>query len=372
MFEYSTAGSGASPCRNSPIVLLYGDMGLGNWIMLQPALYSLKAGFNCEICVIDFDRKTPFAYVQNMAEVDRIIRLPLFRGIKAFQRITQLAVLFTKFRLSRRPVYIFGRHSYSLKNLVLGAACGAKRSLVNVFQDDPRRRYYDAIGFKIRTYNSAQHECENNLALLANFNVSPIADSPTYFPSAASYVLPANMSGLPLVVIQAVSSANQVWKRWPRESWSSLINRLTAAGIAVVLVGTADEQSENAVIVTACDQTRVISLAGRITLSELGFIVSAADCVVSADSVVGHIASVFATPVVSLLGPGGKGRQPLGNKTVVVSAKCECNGEDTISIAALRRIELCQGKCMRKITVDQVFSSISNVTARNIISLESR
>jgi ADP-heptose:LPS heptosyltransferase len=368
VFKDSTLDSGVSPCQNSPIVLLYGDMGLGNWIMLQPALYSLKAGFRCEICVIDFDRKTPFAYVENMAEVDRVIRLPNFRGAKFFQRIIQLASLFAKFGLLRRPVYIFGRHSYSLKNLILGAACGAKRSLVNVFQDDPRRRYYDAIGFKIRTYNSAQHECENNLALLANFNVSPIRDSPTYFPSAAGYVLPVHMSGVPLVVIQAVSSANQVWKRWPRESWSGLINRLNAAGIAVVLVGSADEQDENAEILTACDQVRVVSLAGRLTLSELGHLVSEADCVVSADSVVGHIASVFSTPAVSLLGPGGNGRQPLGSKQVVVSAKCECNSEDTISLAALRRIELCQGKCMRKIAVEQVFSRITNLTSRDIVS----
>ncbi|MDA9100960.1 hypothetical protein N9J94_06840, partial [Planktomarina sp.] len=87
---------------------------------------------------------------------------------------------------------------------------------------------------------------------------------------------------------------------------------------------------------------------------------SVADCTVSADSVLGHIASVYSTPTVSLLGPGGDGRRPLGKNIKVAVAKCECNGENTISLAALRRIEVCQGKCMRLISVKQAFDLIED------------
>lgn len=346
--------------RRHSVVILYGDMGLGNWLMLQPILEELKRGLDSKIYVIDFDRKTPFFYVEKLPFIENVVRLPRFSKSKSITRLLQIGYLFFRFRFLAQPVYIFARHSYSLKNLILGVACGAKRSLANVCHDDPRKKYYSAIGFMVRTYQSHDHEYENNYALLSHFDITPKRDGDLFFPKASSYKLPIDVKERPVILVQAISSPNQYWKRWPEEFWISLINQLTGANAVVALIGSASEIDENSAILKACNQGQVVNLAGQMSLSELGFLASIADCTVSADSVLGHIASVFSTPTVSLLGPGGDGRRPLGKNIKVAVAKCECNGENTISLAALRRIEVCQGKCMRLISVEQAFDLIED------------
>lgn len=343
------------------IIVLYGDMGLGNWIMLMPVLSELKTHLNADVYIIDFDRKTPFFYIENLKEVSKIIRVPIFSKNKWVTRLFQFFYLFFKFRFLSKSIYIYGRHTYSFKNLLLGAACGAKSSVANVMGDDPRYKLYSALGFNVRTYSSEEHEVENNFQLLELFNIVSKRELSFFFPKSDNLLLPSRVNDKPLVLIQALSSPNQYWKRWPESYWIRLIDSLAESSCVVILIGNEEERLGNQDIINKSHNKNILNLSGQISISELGFLSSIAKCAIAADSVLGHICSAYSTPVISLIGPGGNGRRPLGKNANSFVASCKCNSENTISLKALSRIEECGGNCMKLISPDHVLEMIMQI-----------
>ena len=90
-------------------------------------------------------------------------------------------------------------------------------------------------------------------------------------------------------------------KRWPAEYFAELARRLTDAGYAVWLAGSANDTTIGDDIVRLSERP-CVNLSGRTTLAEAIDVMSCASLVVSNDSGLMHIAAALDKPLVAIFG----------------------------------------------------------------------
>ncbi len=94
------------------------------------------------------------------------------------------------------------------------------------------------------------------------------------------------------------------YKMWRREGWRDVASWLNRRGVPIVLTGSGDPEelayveSFRREIPEGC-----INLAGRLTLGEVGFLISRARVYAGPDTVVTHMAAALGVPTVALYGP---------------------------------------------------------------------
>lgn len=170
--------------------------------------------------------------------------------------------------------------------------------------------------------------------------------------------------GRPMVVLAPGGARNALrddpLRRWPLASWRLLTERLVAAGLSVVIVGGQGDHAEAA----ACQGAGGENFCGRTSVSELLALIHSADCVVSHDSSVLHLAILAGTHCVALFGPTRPGdRVPEGAAVTVLSAAhglpcAPCYDGRDYAPCALNR-------CLQEVTVEQVLATVmSRTTAR--------
>lgn len=97
-----------------------------------------------------------------------------------------------------------------------------------------------------------------------------------------------------------------LFKTWPTTHMAALIDALTARGWPVLLTA-APDPAELAMLADIQGRLArpVASLAGELTLEELGAALQGARAFVGMDSVPMHMAAAVGTPTVALFGPSG-------------------------------------------------------------------
>ena len=354
-------------------LFLYGDMGIGNWIILQPLLEDLQASIKCNLVIVDFNGSTPFSLIDpSPLSFDAIILKNFFknRRLNGFAQFVQLSLIcFVKFPGNN---IVFGRHTYSPRNLILRLATRPRASFSNVRADDPRLSVYKRFGFKIRIYDEENHEYYNNLHLMRLIYPDIKTNFRKTFPYSCngfSYkeLLP-NLS-TKFAVIQPMSSAIQNWKRWPASYWARLANKLVELDYNVVIVGSLDEKKENDALLLEANNPNVRNTSGELSLFQLGCLVQMAALTVTADGVLGHISSYFDTLSFTLIGPGGVGRSPMGRSSHVIRVSCACNQSNSILLKTQEKIERCGGECMKNLKPENVFNTIKSTLGRTEFKL---
>lgn len=95
------------------------------------------------------------------------------------------------------------------------------------------------------------------------------------------------------------------FKCWPAERNAELIDRLAADGHNVVLTSAPDEIDFIEAILEKTEYEPV-SLAGRLSIKELGALTARAKLFIGIDSMPMHLAAAMGTPTVALFGPSGE------------------------------------------------------------------
>ena len=155
-----------------------------------------------------------------------------------------------------------------------------------------------------------------------------------------------------LVVISA--GGNWDLKRWPKENFALLIDRLADELKAkVAIVGA---QKDVALVNSIEEKVRAkpITLTGQTNLKELGALLERANLFISADTGPLHLASSVGTNVVGLFGPtrpemtGPRGK----GHAIVIQNDVGCNRTPCYHLTCPDNV------CMRSITVEQVIHEI--------------
>lgn len=126
----------------------------------------------------------------------------------------------------------------------------------------------------------------------------------------------------PLVHIHPLS--RMAYKCWKDEYMAEVISWLIHQGAQVVLTASPaphEIKRINDILshVPEQDRARVINLAGKVTLHELGAVSEAATVFFGVDSAPMHIAAAVGTTVVALFGAGHKSWSPWGDSHIVIS-----------------------------------------------------
>lgn len=120
--------------------------------------------------------------------------------------------------------------------------------------------------------------------------------------AAVHKALPFDMDTQTYAVLHV--SPMYVYKAWRREAWVELAHWMHQQGLRVVLTGgaAAGELAYAAKLQESLPQDTV-SVAGKIGLSGVGYLLSRARAYVGPDTVVTHLAAAVGTPTVALFGP---------------------------------------------------------------------
>ena len=145
-------------------------------------------------------------------------------------------------------------------------------------------------------------------------------------------------------------------RRWPAERFSRLIDRLYETyHCRVILTGSAGEAGL-CTRISGRAHTKVVSVAGKISLYELGALVRRCRLFVSNDTGPMHIAAVLQTPLVALFGPGDITRfdpRVIFPRAQVVYQRAPC--------APCEKPSCPDGRCMAAISVEAVYERVRQV-----------
>jgi heptosyltransferase-2 len=151
-------------------------------------------------------------------------------------------------------------------------------------------------------------------------------------------------------VVVIAPGSKWVTKRWPVDYYNSLIEKLTARPISIVLVG--DEQDRKLAIKPV---ETVLNLMGRTTLLELAELLRRSDLLISNDSAPIHIASAFDIYILAIFGPTTRdlGFFPYSrNSTVIEHHDLSCR---PCGLHGGNRCPKKHFRCMLEITPQRVY-----------------
>ena len=183
-------------------------------------------------------------------------------------------------------------------------------------------------------------------------------------------------AGHPFAVVQPTS--RWTFKCWTEDRMAGVISHLTDRGFTpVVTSGPSPVEVAQAERIRVRAGGRAVSLAGRLTLKELGAVIASARLFVGVDSAPMHIAAAVGTPTVALFGPSGafnwapwegidwgysaqrKGGNRFIGRHAVVQEEWDCVpcGKDG-----------CEGtkrsRCMEEISVEEVTAAVDRILSR--------
>lgn len=162
------------------------------------------------------------------------------------------------------------------------------------------------------------------------------------------------------IMIAVAPGARNMTKRWEKEGYSRLIERLAEEYNArIVIVG--DEQDKPlAQEIVARSNPGLINICGQTSIGQLAYLLTKVRLLVSNDSAPMHLAWAVNTPVVAIFGPTDyKKYAPLGAGNIVIRKDLACSPCER-SLCPIKTRD-----CMKLVKVDEVF-----LACRNIIESE--
>jgi lipopolysaccharide heptosyltransferase II len=152
-----------------------------------------------------------------------------------------------------------------------------------------------------------RHEVRRQLDLVAHIGCRPAVETMSFrlidadIAAVRSRLAAADIGpGTPWVLMHPGATAPS--RRYPAGHWSRVIELAHAEGLRTVLTGVRDEVElvESIAADARVPASAVLSLAGRLTLGELGAAIALAPAVVSNNSGPAHISAALGTPIVDL------------------------------------------------------------------------
>jgi heptosyltransferase-3 len=157
------------------------------------------------------------------------------------------------------------------------------------------------------------------------------------------------------VVLHATSRWS--FKEWVLQRWAQVADAVFEKGYKIVFTGGPDGREQETVRVIRSFMVHPsLSVAGAVSLHQLGYILGRASLFLGVDTFAMHLAAAMQTPSVALFGPSQLSAWiPWKNQVKVPSRECICDGVRCVACA--NPIALCLGN----ITVKQVIQAVEAI-----------
>lgn len=211
-----------------------------------------------------------------------------------------------------------------------------------------------------------KHEVEYTLDILRGLNI-PVKDKTIYFPikeeaeKRVKELLDGEKIKAEDKIIVIHPSASCISKRWPQDYFSQVIRLLRNKINCKIIVITSQKERESADKIV--QENEVVDLRGRLTVSELGFLLKRAALFISNDSGPVHIAAALNTPVISIFGRSDPGLSPLrwgprGEKSFYLHKNAGC--KDCLAHNCVKGF-----LCLRQIKPEEVAEKAFSIILEN-------
>ena len=127
-------------------------------------------------------------------------------------------------------------------------------------------------------------------------------------------------------VVAVVMGSRWETKNWLRDGYMRLIQLILEKKTArAVLIGDPSQRADANYIAETIDQSALINLVGKTSLTELTAVLKHSKAAVGPDSGPGHLAAAVGTPYIALFGPTSARRTaPYGCEHLVVQTELDC------------------------------------------------
>jgi len=213
------------------------------------------------------------------------------------------------------------------------------------------------IRYKKNVYPRYAPVPERYFDAASSLGVKPDGGPPEFFlqgqarEDAATWLATGGLSLERGLVAVAPGAAHNT-KRWPAEYWRELVERLTALGFAIVVVGGPEDLALGNAVAEA-GGTLAANAAGKFGLQGTGALLARCQVVVSGDTGIMHMATGVNTPVVALFGPTVRafGFFPYSTRAVVLERDLDCR---PCTAWGTERCPLGHHRCLRDIAAGDV------------------
>jgi lipopolysaccharide heptosyltransferase II len=146
-------------------------------------------------------------------------------------------------------------------------------------------------------------------------------------------------------------------KEWGDENFTGLAARILSENEITVLIFGGKDDMDRAGLIAEKAGNRVISLAGKLDLTEVSILLSLSSCLVTNDTGIMHIGGAVSIPVIAIFGSTTEelGFFPYKSKGEVIQTGVKCRP------CTAKGLNDCPGKhfsCMSEISTDSVYSIV--------------
>jgi len=324
-------------CTDVPLrsILIIRPGGIGDALLLAPAINLLKANFSKASITILAERRNAGAF----ALVPAIDRLLLY---DSYADLSQL--IHAKYDL------IIDTEQWHRMSAVITRLIPANIKIG--FETNERRRLFTHPVL----YSQDEYEAQSFINLLKPLDISAAFDYLSPFltiPDTAVAEIGPLLGAYKSPYITIFPGASVKERRWGVEKFASLVRYITAAGVPSVIVGGKEDQGAGHAILAAAGG---LNLAGRTSLAGTAAVIAGSRLLVSGDSGVLHLAAGLGVPTVSLFGAGiAKKWAPRGNIHKVINRNLSCSPCTMFGTTPVCKNNV---RCLNEITVEEVSAAV--------------
>jgi heptosyltransferase-2 len=160
------------------------------------------------------------------------------------------------------------------------------------------------------------------------------------------------------VALQPGSGIMQSFKRWEKEKFRLLAEKLLNIGASVVVIGTEEEQDEITFMRKSIKHSNLSFLRIRLTLAQTALFLKHIDIVIANDTSLVHLAAASGIPSVVIYGPTNPEKnEPWGVSSRIVRKDIYCSPCYRYATPHCRR----NFECLRDISVVEVFDAVKGI-----------
>ncbi|MDX7992020.1 putative lipopolysaccharide heptosyltransferase III [Xenorhabdus littoralis] len=279
----------------------------GDTLLITPVVNSLKENFpDADIDVLLYKETEPMLI--NFASVSRIFSIDRHwkkEGIKAY--IAHHWRLLNQLKKQRYDLIInLADQWYSA---LVSKISGASTCIAFDFPKRQNLLWKNCFSDLVSTIGEESlHVVEQNLSALKPLNLPSINFNVTMSYSEEDWQKVSELlhiGGINNKYIVVHPASRWFFKCWDEGKISETINALQSDGHSIVVTSGTEPREKEMIeqILSFCDKGNIVSLAGQITLPQLGALIANAKLFIGVDSVPMHMAAALRTPCIALFGP---------------------------------------------------------------------